>query len=162
MYIYIYKIVLRTIRPSTEKPMVRIGLRDLTDATLGKIHSSQVFRMMTAATRYFFKLPSLKRTANAPVDRPGPKRKIIFQPSIFRCYVSFRECNHWRYTNFSLNHHYGEANKGRKPLLHPLRASQKVTSFLHLPLLFPMIFCELGHHRINRFSSSSSFKDFKR
>ena len=59
------------------------------------------FRMMTAATRYSFKLPSLKLTANAPVDRPGPKRKIIFQPSIFRCEnVSFRECNYWRYTYF--------------------------------------------------------------
>jgi len=23
-----------------------------------------------------------------------PKRKLVFQPSIFRCYVSFRECIH--------------------------------------------------------------------
>ena len=36
-------------------------------------------------------LPSLKLTANAPENRPGPKRKVVFQPSIFRCYVSFRE-----------------------------------------------------------------------
>ena len=39
---------------------------------------------------------SLKLTANAPENRPKrPKRKRsysnIFQPSIFRCYVSFRE-----------------------------------------------------------------------
>ena len=27
----------------------------------------------------------------APENRPGPKRKLVFQPSIFRCYVSFRE-----------------------------------------------------------------------
>ena len=30
-------------------------------------------------------------TAKAPENRPGPKRKLVFQPSIFRCYVSFRE-----------------------------------------------------------------------
>ena len=24
-------------------------------------------------------------------NRPGPNRKVVFQPSIFRCYVSFRE-----------------------------------------------------------------------
>ena len=27
----------------------------------------------------------------APENRPGPKRKLVFQPSIFRGYVSFRE-----------------------------------------------------------------------
>ena len=27
----------------------------------------------------------LKLTANAPENRPGPKRKLIFQPSIVRC-----------------------------------------------------------------------------
>ena len=27
----------------------------------------------------------------APENRPGPNRKVVFQPSIFRCYVSFRE-----------------------------------------------------------------------
>ena len=26
-----------------------------------------------------------------PENRPGPKRKFIFQPPMFRCYVSFRE-----------------------------------------------------------------------
>ena len=36
---------------------------------------------------------SLKLTANAPENRPGPKRKFIFQPSIFRgeLAVSLRE-----------------------------------------------------------------------
>ena len=38
-------------------------------------------------------VPSLKLAANAPENRPGPKRKFIFQPSIFRCYVTFREGN---------------------------------------------------------------------
>ena len=30
-------------------------------------------------------LHSLKLTAKAPENRPGPKRKFVFQPSIFRC-----------------------------------------------------------------------------
>ena len=36
---------------------------------------------------------SLKLTAKAPENRPGPKRKLVLQPSIFRCKlaVSFRE-----------------------------------------------------------------------
>ena len=33
-------------------------------------------------------VPSLKR---APENRPKPKREVVFQSSIFRCYVSFRE-----------------------------------------------------------------------
>ncbi len=36
-------------------------------------------------------LSSLKLTANAPENTRGPKRKFIFQPSIFRGHVSFRE-----------------------------------------------------------------------
>ena len=35
--------------------------------------------------------PSLKLTASSPLQIWFPKRKFIFQPSIFRCYVSFRE-----------------------------------------------------------------------
>ena len=38
-------------------------------------------------------LPSLKLTAKAPENRPGPKRKFLFQPSIFRGYVKLREGN---------------------------------------------------------------------
>jgi len=35
---------------------------------------------------------SLKLTAKAPENRQGPKRKLVFQPSIFRGEnVSFRE-----------------------------------------------------------------------
>ena len=34
---------------------------------------------------------SLKLTANAPENRVSQKETIVFQPSIFRCYVSFRE-----------------------------------------------------------------------
>ena len=41
-------------------------------------------------------IPSLKLTANAPENGPGPNRKVdkvVFQPSIFRDKnVSFREC----------------------------------------------------------------------
>ena len=29
----------------------------------------------------------------ATENRPGPNRKVVFQPSISRCYVSFRGCN---------------------------------------------------------------------
>ena len=32
--------------------------------------------------------------ANAPENRPKPNRKVVFQPSIFRGYVSFREGTH--------------------------------------------------------------------
>ncbi len=49
-------------------------------------------------------LPSLKLTAKAPENRPGPKRKLILQPFIFRCellvsarvdmWVSWRPPNH--------------------------------------------------------------------
>ena len=31
------------------------------------------------------KIPSLKLIAKAPENGPGPKRKLVFQPSIFRC-----------------------------------------------------------------------------
>ena len=34
-------------------------------------------------------LPSLKLTYPLKIDHP--KRKLVFQPSIFKCYVSFRE-----------------------------------------------------------------------
>ena len=35
---------------------------------------------------------NLKLTeGKAPENRPGPNRKVVFQPSIFRGYVSFRE-----------------------------------------------------------------------
>ena len=34
---------------------------------------------------------TLPKTNIAPGRRPGPKRKLLFQPQCFRCYVSFRE-----------------------------------------------------------------------
>ena len=37
---------------------------------------------------------TLPETNMVPDNRPGhPKRKVVFQPSIFRWYVSFRECD---------------------------------------------------------------------
>ncbi len=39
----------------------------------------------------FISVHSLKLTANASENRPGSKRKVMFQPSIFQCYDSFRE-----------------------------------------------------------------------
>ena len=43
-----------------------------------------------AEIRSYGKLPSLKLTAKAPENRPSQKETIVFQPSIFRCYVSFQ------------------------------------------------------------------------
>ena len=49
--------------------------------------------------KFFYRIPSVKLTANARENRPGPKRNFIFQPVIFRAYVSFRECsNHQQYS----------------------------------------------------------------
>ena len=39
------------------------------------------------------RIHSLRLTAFAPENRPSQKETIVFQPSIFRCYVSFREGN---------------------------------------------------------------------
>ena len=36
-------------------------------------------------------LLSLKLTSKAPENRPSQKETIVFQPSIFRCYVCFRK-----------------------------------------------------------------------
>ena len=35
---------------------------------------------------------TLPETNVAPENRPKPNRKVVFQPSICRGYVSFREC----------------------------------------------------------------------
>ena len=39
----------------------------------------------------FFQDNTLPETEIAPENRPKPKRQLVFQPSIFRCYVSVRE-----------------------------------------------------------------------
>ena len=39
------------------------------------------------------KKSTLPKTNMAPENRPSQKEGIVFQPSIFRCYVSFREGN---------------------------------------------------------------------
>ncbi len=50
---------------------------------------------------------TLPETNSSPLRISHPNRKVVFQPSIFRGYVSFREGNYyWRYTHFSLNHVY--------------------------------------------------------
>ena len=54
-----------------------------------KIHSKRtVLAGFSTKDAY---IHSLKLTAKAPENRPGPNRKVVFQPSIFRCYLSFRE-----------------------------------------------------------------------
>ena len=45
--------------------------------------------------RFFFTLPE---TNSSPLKIGHPKRKVVFQPWIFRGYVSFRECNGGFYT----------------------------------------------------------------
>ena len=55
--------------------------------------STAPFSIITSGIQTWFvpqKL-TLKLTAKAPENRPGPERKLTFQPSIFRCYVSFTE-----------------------------------------------------------------------
>ena len=37
------------------------------------------------------KMFTLSETNISPENRPGPKRKLVFQPSIFRCYISLGE-----------------------------------------------------------------------
>jgi len=37
---------------------------------------------------------ALPETHSSPLKIGHPKRKLVFQPSIFRCYVSFRESNY--------------------------------------------------------------------
>ena len=69
----------------------------------------------------YVQLPSLKLTANAPENRPKrtqKERRIVFQPSIFRCKlaVSFREGN--------------PKLKSEDNLVH----QQSQTSFVQLPL----------------------------
>jgi len=38
---------------------------------------------------------SLKLKTKAPRNFTGPKRRVVFQPSMFRGYVSFREGSKW-------------------------------------------------------------------
>ncbi len=40
---------------------------------------------------YIFVYNTLPETNSSPLKIGLPKRKVVFQPSIFRCYVSFRE-----------------------------------------------------------------------
>ena len=49
------------------------------------------------------KLPggTLPETNIAPENRPSQKETIVFQPSIFRGYVSFRECNKQQISSLS-------------------------------------------------------------
>ena len=42
---------------------------------------------------------TLPETNSLPLKIGLPNRKLVFQPSIFRCYVSFRECNMKEQTN---------------------------------------------------------------
>ncbi len=56
-------------------------------------------RAMSGAVCKLPRLPSLKLTY--PLKIGLPKRKLVFQPSIFRCYVSFREGIACKLKNFT-------------------------------------------------------------
>ena len=62
------------------------GIRTTSHATWGRHIWNNPLWNSPAIIRGIIRLPSLKLTAS-----PWKKRKIIFQPSIFRDYVSFRE-----------------------------------------------------------------------
>ena len=61
----------------------------------------------------FLRKITLPKTNIAPENRPKPKRKVVFQPSIFRGHVSFREGMHffflliviWVFLQFSIWKH---------------------------------------------------------
>ena len=51
-----------------------------------------ILRVKKSDSGYFVGKHSLPETNISPENRPGPKRKVVFQPSIFRGHVSFGEC----------------------------------------------------------------------
>ena len=56
---------------------------DRTDRTVMGLFIRTIFKVAHA----------LPKTNSLPMKIGFPKKKLVFQPSIFRCYVSFRECN---------------------------------------------------------------------
>ena len=70
--------------PSTKATRFKGVTASSTAASNGTRTKSFLFRGVK-------KVPSLKETAKAPENRPFQKETIVFQPSIFGCYVSFRE-----------------------------------------------------------------------
>ena len=78
------------------KIFLKFGMTNLTRPTtiVGEISGKTVGEIVPPAFwkadwNPFSGLHSLKLTS--PVKGSHPKRKLVFQPSIFRCYVSFRE-----------------------------------------------------------------------
>ena len=63
---------------------------------------------------------TLPETNMAPENRPGPKRKLVFQPQCFRCYVSFRE-------GIPQNNHQGSSSQ---PFLNPELCSKLPSTVL--------------------------------
>ena len=46
----------------------------------------------------------IPKTNSSPLKIKHPKRKVVFQPSIFRCHVSFRGCISKDGCNFSIDY----------------------------------------------------------
>ena len=63
---------------------------------------------------------TLPETNMATENRPGPKRKLVFQPQCFRCYVSFRE-------GIPQNNHQGSSSQ---PFLNPELCSKLPSTVL--------------------------------
>ena len=53
--------------------------------------------------RFSGKSTTLPETNSSPLKISLPNRKVVFQPSIFRGYVSFREGNQQKHLFFVLN-----------------------------------------------------------
>ncbi len=78
-----------------------------------KVRSSHVWVCIYVCVCMYIYISIFTRTPRtnifAPVNWPKPKRKVVFQPSIFRCYVSFRGCIYiyicidWLYNSLSLS-----------------------------------------------------------
>ena len=76
-----------------------------------------------------FTLP--KTNSLAPEKLPSQKETIVFQPSIFRCYVSFREGNH---TSFPLIKNLNFIRKRVAPSFRPTSKSRQFAKCLKLQM----------------------------
>ncbi len=68
-----------------------LSARKLFHNALSKDSISSACQETSREQRPLVERPTLPETNVAPQNRRGLKRKLVFQPSIFRCYVRFRE-----------------------------------------------------------------------
>ena len=65
-------------------------IKDEVKAVVGNLHGKDFSN--GNLTRIVNHQAILPKTNSSPLKIGLPKRKVVSQPSIFRCYVSFREC----------------------------------------------------------------------